>query len=211
MKLITELSNDVETLIENSASGRKYVIEGRFATGDEKNANGRIYESRILHPAMKKYVTEKVAVGRGFGELNHPASPQVNFERVVMVIESMKPDGSHWNGRAKIINEGYGKLVTAIMEAGGRVGVSTRALGTLRSENGVNYVNSDLVFSAIDVVSDPSGPGCWVNGINESVTYDMLEDGRVIELAVDSIKNKITEEKALKAFSELFLKFGNQK
>lgn len=208
---MTEVSENVESLIENTSSGKKYIVEGRFATGDEKNANGRIYESSILHPAMQKYVNEKVSAGRGFGEMNHPQSPQVNFERVVMVIESMKPDGSHWNGKAQIINEGLGKIITAIMEAGGRIGVSTRALGTLREgSNGVKYVNNDLMFSAVDVVSDPSGPGCFVRGIMESVSYSMLEDGTVIQLAVDSFKNKITEDKALKAFAEIMLKFGNK-
>lgn len=210
MKLITETSLDVETLIENTSSGKKYMIEGRFATGDEKNANGRIYESSVLHPAMNKYISEKVSVGRGFGELNHPQSPQVNFERVVMVIESMTQNGSHWNGKAKIVNEGLGKIVTAIMEAGGKVGVSTRALGTLREQNGNKYVNPDLIFSAVDVVSDPSGPGCFVNGIMESINYEMLEDGRVIQLAVDSTKRRMTEEKAVKAFAELMIKFGDR-
>lgn len=211
MKLMTETSHDIETLIENTASGKTYGIEGQFASGDCVNGNGRMYESSILHPAMQKYVDEKVSAGRGFGEMNHPQSPQVNFERVVMVIESMKPNGSHWNGKAKIINEGLGKIVTAIMEAGGRVGVSTRALGTLREgTNGIKYVNSDLMFSAIDVVSDPSGPGCFVRGIMESVSYSMLEDGTVIQLAVDSVKNKITEAKALKAFAEIMIKFGNK-
>lgn len=210
MKLITETSYDVETLIENSATGRKHMIEGRFAAGDMKNGNGRIYESKVLHPAMRKYVNEKVITGRGFGEMNHPQSPQVNFERVVMVIESMKEDGSHWNGKAKIINEGLGKIVVAIMEAGGKVAVSTRALGTLREQNGVKYVNNDLVFSAVDVVSDPSGPGCFVNGIMESVNYSMLEDGRIIELAVDATKKKITEAKAIKAFADLMVQLGNK-
>lgn len=210
MKLITEDSMDIETLIENTSAGKKYMIEGRFATGDQKNGNGRIYEGKVLHPAMTKYLQEKVSQGRGFGEMNHPQSPQVNFERVVMVIENLSQDGSHWNGKAKIINEGLGKIVTAIMDAGGRVGVSTRALGTLREENGQKYVNPDLTFSAVDVVSDPSGPGCFVRGIMEGVSYDMLEDGTVIQLAVDSYKKRITEEKALVAFAELMFKFGTR-
>jgi len=210
MRLITETSLDIETLIENTSSGRKYSIEGRFATGDEKNGNGRIYESKVLHPAMNKYILEKVSQGRGFGEMNHPQSPQVNFERVVMVIENMVQDGSHWNGKAKIINEGLGKIVTAIMDAGGKVGVSTRALGTLREQNGVKYVNPDLMFSAVDVVSDPSGPGCFVRGIMEGVSFDMLEDGSVVQLAVDATKKKISEAKALKAFADMMVKFGTK-
>ena len=210
LKLITEDSHDIEVLIENTSEGRKYKIEGRFANGDQKNANGRIYEGKVLHPAMQRYVTEKVSQGRGFSELNHPQTPEINFERVVAVIESMSQDGSNWNGKANIINEGLGKIVTAIMEAGGKVGVSTRALGTLREETGQNYVTPDLSFSAIDVVSNPSGNSCWARGIFESTNYEMLEDGTVIQLAVDIVKSKINEEKAMKAFSELMIKFGQK-
>ena len=210
LQLITETEIDIESLVENTSTGRKYSIEGRFATGDQKNGNGRIYESAVLHPAMNKYIAEKVSQGRGFGEMNHPQSPQVNFERVVMVIESLSQDGSNWNGKAKIINEGLGKIVTAIMEAGGKIGVSTRALGTLREQNGMKYVNPDLMFSAIDAVSDPSGPGCFVRGIMEGVNYDMLEDGSVIQLAVDATKKRIDEKKALKAFADLMIKYGTK-
>ncbi len=210
MKLISETYMDgIESLVENTSTGRVYKIEGPFATFNEVNANKRIYQESVMTPAMKKYINEKVSAGRGFGELNHPQSPQVNFERVVMVIESLKSDGSrHWIGRGKIINEGLGKIVCAIMDAGGQIGVSTRALGTVRMEEGISYVNNDLAFSAIDVVSDPSGPGCFVRGIMENTSFEMLEDGRVIELAVEASKKKITEEKALKEFANLMLKFG---
>ena len=213
MYLLSEESDQIETLIENTATGKRYSIEGRVASGDVLNGNRRIYESKVLHPAMQKFLDEKVSQGRGFSELNHPLSnPQVNFERVVGVIESLSQRGSNWDGRANIINEGLGKIVIAIMEAGGRVGVSTRALGSLREHNGQKYVNNDLLFTAIDVVSDPSGVGCFVSKrINESITYEMLEDGTIIQLAVDSIvKKSINEEKAIKAFADIMLKFSKK-
>lgn len=203
--------NGIETLIENTSTGRKFSIEGPFATFNEVNANKRIYQESVMTPAMKKYIAEKVSAGRGFGELNHPQSPQVNFERVVMVIEKLYMQENHWIGRGKIINEGLGKIVTAIMEAGGSIGVSTRALGTVRMEEGITYVNNDLMFSAIDVVSDPSGPRCFVKGIMENTSFEMLEDGRVIELAVDTLaKKKITEAKAIKEFANLMLNLGKK-
>lgn len=211
MKLITETSfQEIESLVENTASGRKYKIEGPFATFDKINENKRIYQKAVMEVAMNKYIAEKVSIGRGFGELNHPQSPQVNFERVVMVIKTLNCDNkNHWIGKGEIIDEGLGKIVCAIMDAGGQIGVSTRALGTVRMQEGISYVNNDLVFSAVDVVSDPSGPGCFVKGIMENTSFEMLEDGRVIELAVDKVvKKKITEEKALKEFANLMLKFG---
>lgn len=211
MKLITETYlSDIETLVENTSSGKKFKIEGPFAVQEMVNANRRKYPKNVMEKSMNKYISEKVALGRGFGELNHPQSPQVNFERVVMVIEGLRLQGNQWIGKGNIINEGLGKIVTAIMENGGKVGVSTRGLGSVtQTAEGISVVNDDLVFSAIDVVSDPSGPGCFVNGIMESVNYHMLDDGTIIELAVDVTKKKISEEKALKAFAHLMLKFGD--
>lgn len=209
LKLITETYMDgIESLVENSVSGRKHIIEGRFIAGDIKNGNGRIYESKILKPAVSKYINESVKRGQGFGQLNHPPYPHIDPKEIAIVINSLSEDGSHYNGKATVINEGLGKIVIAIMEAGGKLGVSTRALGTISERDGIKYVNSDLVFSAIDVVQNPSGPGCMVNGIMESVNYNMLEDGTIIQLAVDATKNKITEAKAMKAFADLMIKFG---
>jgi len=210
MKLITETYLEgIESLVENTSTGRTYKIEGPFATYNKINANKRMYTESVMTPAMTKYITEKVATGRGFGELNHPQSPQVNFERVVMVIESLKDNkNGHWIGKGKIINEGMGKIVTAIMEAGGKVGVSTRALGTVRMQEGITYVNNDLMFSAIDVVSDPSGPGCFPEMVSEAYTdseWDILEDGRIIQLSVDRAIKRLDEAKILKSFSEIML------
>lgn len=213
MKLITETyMSGIESLVENSNSGKKFKIEGPFAIAEAVNRNRRKYPAPVMESAMNRYISEKVSLGRGYGELNHPQSPQVNFERVVMVIEGLRREGNQWIGKGNIINEGLGKIVTAIMENGGKVGVSTRGLGTVSQDSsGIAVVNNDLVFSAIDVVSDPSGPGCFVNGIMESVNYRMLEDGTIIELAVDVSKKKINEQKALKAFAHLMLKYGDNK
>lgn len=216
MKLITELYDEVELLSEETDKGKKWFIEGRFMQGgrpgvrEDMNANGRIYTEEVLDSAATKY-SKLVSEKRAFGELNHPTHPQVNPERVCVVIESLTKDGLHYNGKARI-TEGtpMGQIVIGIMEAGGRLGVSTRALGSLVEKGGIKYVQPDLRFSAVDVVSDPSGQGCFVKGIMESVTYEMTEDGQIIELVQDVIKKKIDEEKALKAFADLMLKFGRK-
>jgi hypothetical protein len=217
LKLITEDVNDVEFLSENSAEeGRKFYISGRFMQGGvygdktTANANGRIYTEDVLDAAATKYstlVTEK----RAFGELNHPTHPQVNPERVCVVIESLSKDGRHYNGKARV-TEGtpMGKIVIGIMEAGGRLGVSTRALGSLKESGGIKYVQNDLRFSAVDVVSDPSGQGCFVQGIMEGVTWAMTEEGTILQMVEDSVKKRIDEDKLLKKFAQLSLRLGDR-
>ena len=217
MKLIVETVDTVEVLTEDTGTGKKWYLEGRYMQGgregvkEDCNKNGRIYTEAVLDKAANKYIADKVNNKTAFGELNHPQSATVNSDRVCIVIESLTKDGLHYNGKARIADKTpTGQIVCGILEAGGRLGVSTRALGTLREVNGIKHVNNDLHFSAIDVVNDPSGQGCMMNHIMESVNYALLEDGTIIQLAVDVTKNKITEAKALKAFSELMIKFGQK-
>ena len=216
MKLITEIIDRVEFLTEKSTDGNKWFIEGKMIHGgNNPNKNKRIYEmDSVLRPATRQYIENYVTKNRALGELNHPAHPQVNPERACIVVKNLteRSDGTGYNGKAQIIERSpLGQIVIGIMEAGGEIGVSTRALGSLKTgANGVDYVQNDLKFSAIDVVSDPSGLDCFVNGIMESANWEMVEDGRIVQLAVDKTKNKITEAKAMKAFAELMLKFGQK-
>lgn len=214
MFLLSEQNDEVEMLTEQSDSGKKVYLSGRFMQGgvhgdkSTANANGRIYTEDVLDGAVSKY-SNLIKEKRAFGELNHPQSPQVNPERICIVVESLTKDGRHYNGKARIA-EGtpMGQIVLGVLDAGGRLGVSTRALGSLKESNGIKYVQNDLRFSAVDVVSDPSGQGCMMNAIHENVTYEMTEDGRILELVRDITKKRIDEQKAMKAFAELMLKFG---
>ena len=216
LRLISEQVDNIDFLVEDTGAGKKWFIEGRFCQGgrmgvkEDMNANGRIYTEEVLDGAMNTY-SNLIKEKRAFGELNHPAHPQVNPERIAVVIERMAKDGMHYNGKARIA-EGtpMGRIVIGVMEAGGRLGVSTRALGTLKEQGGIKYVQKDLRFSAVDVVSDPSGQGCFVNGLLESVTFEMTEDGRILQMVEDVVKDKMDEEKALKAYARLMLQLGGK-
>ena len=76
--------------------------------------------------------------------------------------------------------------------------------------NGSKYVQKDFKLSTIDIVSDPSGPGCFVQGIMENVEwfYDPVK-GTWHEEKLHNIKNSIhnmskreLEEKKLAIFED---------
>ncbi|RLA59921.1 MAG: primosomal protein, partial [Epsilonproteobacteria bacterium] len=73
----------------------------------------------------------------------------------------------------------------------------SRGLGTLREENGTKYVNEDFYMSTIDVVSDPSAPEAWVNGIFEGKEFYMGDD----EEFIDKVKDQINKEASKTGFS----------
>lgn len=174
MKLITEVFNeDCEVLTEATENGKKnYYIEGIFMQGDIKNRNGRIYPSAVLEKEMNRYNTDFIQTKRALGELGHPDGPQINGDRVSHLITEMKKDGSNFIGKAKILGTPMGEIVKTFIDEGVKVGVSTRGLGSVKpTKEGIMEVQNDFHLATVDVVTDPSGPNCFVNGIMENTEY----------------------------------------
>lgn len=224
MKLITEVyTEDCEVLTESTENGKKnYFIEGIFMQGDLQNRNGRIYPSSILEKEMKRYDDNFIKTKRALGELGHPNGPQINGDRVSHLITEMKQDGSNFIGKAKILGTPMGEIVKTFIDEGVKVGVSTRGLGSVKAaKNGIMEVQDDFHLATVDIVTDPSGPNCFVNGIMENTEYffDIAagtwrpqQAQEMVEEAVKEIKKnykktvrKIDEAYAAKLF-ENFIK-----
>lgn len=214
MKLITEVYDEASVLTEASEDGKKgYFIEGIFMQGDVKNRNGRIYPSTILENEMKRYNDQFIKTKRALGELGHPNGPQINGDRVSHLITEMKRDGSNFVGKAKILSTPMGEIVKTFIDEGVKVGVSTRGLGSVKpTKEGIMEVQDDFHLATVDIVTDPSGPNCFVNGIMENTEYyyDIASGNwRVMEQLEETVKelkkevttrNPIGEAKALRIF-----------
>lgn len=199
MKLITEVFNeDCEVITEATENGKKnYFIEGIFMQGDIKNRNGRIYPSQILEKEMGRYNKTFIETKRALGELGHPDGPQINGDRVSHLITEMKRDGSNFVGKAKILGTPMGEIVKTFIDEGVKVGVSTRGLGSVKpTKEGIMEVQDDFHLATVDIVTDPSGPDCFVNGIMENTEYyyDITSGTwraqQMIEQAVQEIKKE---------------------
>lgn len=216
MKLIAELVESV-TPIEESVGGKKYMyLEGVFLQSEIKNRNGRIYPRGVMESALNKYNTDKVENKTAYGELGHPAGPTINPERISHIIESLRWDGNNVIGRAKILETDYGTIAQKIIEGGGRLGVSSRGMGTLRERNGIDEVQSDYyIATAADIVTDPSAPQAFVNGIMESVDWiyragawvpQYVEEAQKEINSAYSTKDKVVREQKLLKVWENYLK-----
>jgi hypothetical protein len=170
MFLITETNLDnVKLVKENAEDGlpSNYFIEGVFMQSEKKNKNGRSYPNNILMKEVKRYNKEYVSKKRALGELGHPEGPTVNLDRVSHMITELYEDGNDVYGRAKLMDTPMGKIVKNLIDEGVQVGVSSRGMGSLKKKNGINEVQDDFMLSAVDIVSDPSAPDAFVNGIME--------------------------------------------
>ncbi len=166
--LITEQSTQVE-LWEDKETKQPYII-GIFATHGIKNANGRIYEEKILKRETDSFMNEKIQNRVGWGELGHPEHSDINLSNAAIITESLEWRGNDCYGKAKVLDTPAGETVKALMKAG-HVGISSRGLGTV-SESG--QVNEDFKLICWDVVADASNPGSrFMNGILEGTTFEL--------------------------------------
>ena len=203
MKLITEHTNDVEYIVEGK--NKQQYIKGIFMQSDIKNQNGRIYPFSVLQKQVKEFNNNFVKQDRALGELGHPSGPTVNLDRVSHVITELQEDGKNFVGKAKIIDTPNGKIVKNLLESGVRLGVSSRGLGSVKTnKDGVNEVQDDFVLATVDIVSDPSAPDAFVNGIMEGKEFSLT--GEVEYDIQQEIKNTVKARLEQKKI-ELFKKF----
>ena len=201
MKLITEEIDSVEFIVESHGGKKQLYIEGVFLQGEIKNRNGRVYPMATLRREVGRYNENHVQKGRALGELGHPEGPTVNLDRVSHKIVSLRESGSNFVGKAKILNTPMGKIASSLIEEGVKLGVSSRGVGSLKmTREGVNVVGDDFMLStAADIVSDPSAPDAFVEGIMEG--KDWVWDGGVLRerFATKTYKtiNTLTDQKKL--------------
>lgn len=213
MKLITEINEQIKIITEGTGSNKQHFIEGVFLQADIKNRNGRIYPKNIMEKEVQRYIEEFVNQNRAFGELGHPSSASINLERVSHMIKSLKPNGSNYIGKAKIMDTPYGKIVKNLMDEGAKLGVSSRGIGTLQEVDGVNIVNDDFKLStAADIVADPSAPDAFVRGVMESKEW-IYESGVLKAVEIENYKKNIKKanlrklnEAKLNAFKDFLSK-----
>ena len=194
MKLIAEQIQEVEYIVEEKDGGSKEMkIRGIFMQADQKNRNGRVYPFNVLQKEVNRYNKEFVAEGRAFGELGHPEGPTVNLDRVSHMITKLEADGKNFIGEAKLLSTPMGEIAKALIKDGGKLGVSSRGMGSLESKNGANYVKDDFYLAtAADIVADPSAPQAFVEGIMEGKEW-VWDNGILKEVEIARIKDEINE------------------
>ena len=128
------------------------------------------------------------------------------------MITSLVKEGSNFVGRAKILDTPNGKIVKSFIDEGARLGVSSRGMGTLKSESKdkTQIVQSDFYLAtAADIVADPSAPNAFVEGIMEGKEW-VWDNGLLREQDIERAKKNIEaapskqlEEIKLREFTKL--------
>lgn len=211
MKLIKEVfENTTKLIVEESKGKKNYFIEGVFLQSELKNRNGRMYPEHVMDNEVGRYMKEQVKNNRAYGELGHPDTPSINLDRVSHMIVDLRKEGTNYIGRAKIMETPMGNIARGLLDGGANLGVSSRALGSLKMNNeGVQIVQDDFMLStAADIVADPSAPDAYVRGIMESKEWTFV-DGKFVEKDIEETQKFIRRASSKQLQEAKILAFQN--
>ena len=199
LKLITENDfHDYDIVVEqeNSTSPKFMKVRGPYIVMDAKNANGRYYPKRMMMPVVEKFIGTMIKNHRALGELNHPSHTDIDQERACHKITKLTEEKNVWIGESivltssadgKILGTPCGDILASLLQHGCKIGMSTRGVGNIKESGEVE----DYTIVTEDVVSNPSGPGCFVNGILESKQFVVNVHGEIYEAVYDAFENKL--------------------
>lgn len=189
-------------IIEDNQKSKSSYLSGIFMQADVLNGNQRKYPLAEICSAVNdinRKIKEGVTV---YGELNHPDNLSIDLKNVSHIITEMYMDGANAIGKARII-EGHpmGQMVKAILEAGGKLGVSSRGSGNV-NEGVVSQFN----LVTVDIVATPSAPNAFPGHVMES----LQENKKVMTLAESVIHDPTAQKYFKKELAAFFEKLTGQ-
>ena len=159
--------NQANIVLEGANEGKDLYMKGIMIQGGVRNANQRVYPVNEIGRAVKT-LNDQISNGYSvLGEVDHPEGLNINIDRVSHMITECWMDGPNGYGKLKILPTPMGNLVKTMLEAGVKLGVSSRGSGNV-AEDGSNTV-SDFEIITVDVVAQPSAPGAYPTPIYEQL------------------------------------------
>lgn len=171
MKLLKEYKNFEYEILkeENEGQKGKLFLKGIIQRADAVNANGRIYPRDILFREIENY-KRLVHDRRAVGCLDHDDSATVDLKNVSHIITDVWTEGDTVFGKVEILPTPMGEIARGLIESNVKIGISSRALGTVRNNGSSDIVQNDLHMICWDLVSDPSTHNAFM--MKESKEYD---------------------------------------
>ena len=136
-------------------------LSGVMQRVDEQNGNGRVYPKKVLMREVKNYM-KVVKENRACGELDHPEDAVVNLKNASHMVTDLWWESNDLLGKIKVLTTPAGKILESLVNDGVKLGISSRALGSVHENDGKTIVEDDLQLICFDIVSEPSTQGAFM-------------------------------------------------
>ena len=180
-----------ETIKESrEKNGGKIIMRGILQKANVLNQNGRVYPKEILDREVRNY-QKFIKENRALGECDHPDSSVVNLKNASHIVREAYMEGDICYGVVELLDTPSGKILQSLVESGVTLGISSRGLGSTRTEGDYQVVQDDFQLICWDYVSEPSTPGAFM--MRESI--DRTQAKRLHEVfdQSDRIHRAVTE------------------
>lgn len=137
------------------------ILSGVMQMSETQNGNGRIYPHAILEREVNNYVN-MVKERRALGELDHPDTSVINLANASHLVTDIWMEDKKCMGKIEVLNTPSGNVLKELVNAGVKLGISSRGMGSVSERNGITMVEDDFQLICFDMVSDPSTPGAFM-------------------------------------------------
>jgi len=160
---------------KQSDGSSRIVLVGKIQEADKANRNGRIYPRKLWEKVLSENSSFKTLLKerKVLGQLEHPEKGISSLKEVSHLVEDvwMDPATGAVYGRFLVLDTPSGKIVKELVSAGIPVGVSSRAMGSVkRSPDGYDIVQEDgFELKTFDFVCEPSVVDAYPSYIKEAL------------------------------------------
>jgi len=107
-------------------------------------------------------------------------------------------EGKDIMGKIKVLDTPSGRILKDLINAGVKLGISSRGLGSVNEVAGNTVVQEDFELICFDIVSEPSTPDAYVypdqRTSNKSVKVYETKINEKKDLIIDNLFNKILRD-----------------
>jgi len=150
------LDYNTDMIKESKEKFGKVRLKGIMQKADALNQNGRVYPRDILEREVRNY-QKFIVENRALGEADHPESSVVNIKNVSHIVkECYMDDRGVVYGTIELLDTPSGKIIQSLVEAGVKLGISSRGIGSTKKQGDHVIVQEDFQLICFDMVTEPS-------------------------------------------------------
>ncbi len=167
----TYIKSKISILSEAKKDGTIMNVKVPWSEGGLKNGNGRIYSTELLTREVSR-IQKRIDDGALLGQADHPAG-NTELKSVSHIVRKMWMEKNIAWANIAILDTTRGKDLKTIIDAGGKLGISSRGFGNIDKKTGV--VQNDYMLSNLDVVANPSFTAGTFSKENVFESFDLTE------------------------------------
>lgn len=160
------------SILQEGKDGKPTILQGLIQEAEKQNGNKRRYPYDLMKREVDR-IQDAIRERRLTGELDHPHDEVVQLKNASHVMKEVWMDGNKVFGKVEILPTPYGRILQELVNAGVKVGISSRAGGNLSPDplNEGGHLVNKLKMITWDMVSDPSTFGAYPE-LSESLLHE---------------------------------------